>query len=79
MSKKHQTWIKNSRLIAYLESPKGLIPLIAAVQHRIGKVHQVMDYRNLNGLVSAFTTDTDDCNKITRIMSTSDECVPHLS
>lgn len=46
-----------------MEPPKGLIPLIAAVQHRIGKVHLVMDYRDLNGHVDAFTVDTDDCNK----------------
>ena len=58
-------WIMNGWLIPYpqerLGPPKGLIPLMAILQHTKGKVHPVMDYRELNEHVDAFTADADVC------------------
>ena len=60
-----QMWITNGWLISYpqeqLRPPKGLIPLMAIVQPSKGKVHTVMDYRELNEHVDAFTADVDLC------------------
>ena len=44
-----------------LGPPKGLIPLMAVVQHTKGKVRPVMDYRELNEHVDAFTANADVC------------------
>ena len=64
-----QTWIKDGWLIPYPERklgpPKGLIPLMAVVQHSKAKVRPVMDYRELNNHVEAFTANADICaNKL---------------
>ena len=56
-----QVWITNNWWILYpqkrLRPPKGLIPLMVVVQYIKGKVHLVMDYRELNEHVDAFTAD----------------------
>ena len=56
-----QVMIANSWLIPlpqeWLGPSKGLIPLMAIVQHTKGKGHTVMDYRELNEHVDAFTAD----------------------
>ena len=53
-----QTWIYNGWLIPYpkkeLGSLRGLIPLMAIVQHYKGKVRPVMDYRELNDHLEAY-------------------------
>ena len=58
-------WIMNGWLIPYsqerLGPSKSLIPLMAVVQHTKGKVHPVMDYRELNEHVDAFNVDADIC------------------
>lgn len=40
---------------------KGLVILMAIVQHNKGKVHPVMDYHELNKHVNAFTANADVC------------------
>ena len=62
-------WIKDGWLIPYpykkLGPPKGLIPLMAVAQHNKAKVRPVMDYRELNAHVDAFTANADVCaNKL---------------
>ena len=58
-------WIKDGWLIPYpykkLGPPKGLIPLMAVAQHNKAKVRPLMDYRQLNAHVDAFTADADVC------------------
>ena len=58
-------WIKDGWLIPYpykkLGLPKGLIPLMAVAQHNKVKVRPVMNYRELNAHVDAFTADADVC------------------
>ena len=44
-----------------LGPPKGLISLMAVIQHTNGKLLPVMDYRELNEHVDAFTADADIC------------------
>ena len=44
-----------------LSPPKGLIPLILVVQEQKQKVHPVLDYRELNGFVDAFTANAEVC------------------
>ena len=60
-----QIWIMNGWLISYpqewLGPPKCLIPLMAIVQHTKGKVCPLMDYRELNEHVHAFTADVNVC------------------
>ena len=60
-----QVWIMKGWLIQYpqewLGPLKGLIPLMAIVQHTKGKVHLVMDYRELNKHVDGFTVNVDLC------------------
>ena len=60
-----RTWIKNEWLVPYPEEelgpPKGLIPLMAVIQHNKGKVRPVLDYRELNAHVDAFTAHADIC------------------
>ena len=68
-----QVWIMNSWLIPYLQErlgpPKGLIPLMAMVQHAKGKVYLVMEYRELNKHVDAFTADADVYSQIEGVTS----------
>ena len=60
-----QVWIMNGWLIPYpqeqLGPPKGLITLMDVIQLTKDKVHPVMDYRELNEHVDAFTVDADVC------------------
>ncbi|KAK4326819.1 hypothetical protein Pmani_002676 [Petrolisthes manimaculis] len=55
-------WIKDGWLVPHNECkhgpPKGLIPLMAVVQHNKGKVRPVLDFRELN---DTFTADSDVC------------------
>ena len=61
-----QTWILNGWLIPYPEKelglPRGLIPLMAIVQHNKGKVLPVMDYRELIDHVEVYTARADVCS-----------------
>ena len=65
-----QAWIQNGWLIPYLESevglPKGLIPLMAILQESKQKVRPVMDYRELNEHVNAYTANADMCAQTMR-------------
>ena len=60
-----QSWIDNGWLLPYPEDelgpPKGLIPLMAVVQENKHKVRPVMDYRELNAYVDAYTANADVC------------------
>ena len=59
------SWIEQGWLVPYDErqhgAPKGLVPLMAVQQNNKSKVRPVMDYRELNGFVTAHTADTDVC------------------
>ena len=59
------SWIGSGWLVPYDEqrhgAPKGLVPLMAVQQSNKSKVRPVMDYRELNGFVTAHTADTDVC------------------
>ena len=62
-------WIKDGWLIPHpykkLGPPKGLIPLMAVAQHNKAKVRPVVDYRELNAHIDAFTANADVCaNKL---------------
>ena len=65
-----QAWIQNGWLIPYPESelgpPKVLIPLMAILQERKQKVQPVMDYRELNEHVNAYTANVDVCAQTMR-------------
>ena len=58
-------WQQNGWLLPYseeeLDPHKGLIPLIAVVQEQKQKVRPVLDYRELNGFVNAFTANAEVC------------------
>ena len=58
-------WIQEGWLVPYdaseLGEPKGLIPLMAVVQEKKQKVRPVMDYRELNEHIEAYTADADVC------------------
>ena len=60
-----RNWIANEWLVPYPEEelgpPKGLIPLMAVIQHNKQKVRPVLDYRELNAHVDAFTAHADIC------------------
>lgn len=60
-----RTWIQAGWLIPYDEQrygpAKGLIPLMAVVQQNKAKVRPVMDFRELNTHISAFTAESDVC------------------
>ena len=60
-----EAWIRDGWLIPYPEdklgAPKGLIPLMAVVQHNKSKVRPVLDYRELNKHIEAYTADADVC------------------
>ena len=59
--KELQRWIDDGWLLPYDEQAhgpaKGLIPLMAVVQHNKRKVRPVMDFRELNTHIDAFTAD----------------------
>lgn len=46
-----QSWISMGWLVRWECPVKGVIPLLAVVQHKKNKVRTVMDYRELNGCV----------------------------
>ena len=58
-------WIKDGWLIPHDEQkhgpPRGLIPLMAVCQKNKKKVRPVLDYRELNAYVDAFTGKADVC------------------
>ena len=58
-------WIRRGWLVPYDErrygAPKGLVPLMAVEQRNRAKVRPVLDYRELNGYVTAHTADSDVC------------------
>ena len=60
-----ERWIGEGWLQDYDEKrlgpPRGLIPLLAVVQVNKGKVRPVLDFRELNSYVEAFTADADVC------------------
>ena len=57
----------NGWLLPYPEEelglPKGLIPLIAVAQEHKQKVRPVLNYRELNGFVEAFTANAEVCSQ----------------
>lgn len=58
-------WIAEGWLVPYdvseMGPPKGLIPLMAVLQERKQKVRPVLDYRELNAHIDAYTADADVC------------------
>ena len=60
-----EKWITDGWLLPYDESKygpaKGLIPLMAIIQENKKKVRPVMDFRELNTHIEAFTADSDVC------------------
>ena len=58
-------WIEKGWLRPYDERedgpPRGLVPLMAVRQTNQDKVRPVLDYRELNGYVTAHTADADVC------------------
>ena len=60
-----QEWIKCGWLQVYderkLGPAKGLIPLMAVIQPSKDKVRPVMDFREVNGYIDAYTGDADVC------------------
>ena len=58
-----ETWLRNGWLQPYNEKedgpPRGLVPLMAVPQAK--KVRPVLDMRELNGHVAAYTADSDVC------------------
>ena len=58
-------WVDECWLIPYDASefgePKGLIPLMAVIQDKKQKVRPVMDYRELNEHIDAYTAEADVC------------------
>ncbi|KAG0719421.1 hypothetical protein GWK47_050518 [Chionoecetes opilio] len=60
-----ESWIKDGWLLPYDESQfspaKGLIPLMAVVQHNKRKVRPVLDFRELNTYIDVFSADSDVC------------------
>ena len=60
-----EEWITNGWLEPYddetLGPAKGLIPLMAIIQQNKDKVRPVMDFRELNSHVDAFTASADVC------------------
>ena len=60
-------WQQNGWLLPYSEEelnpPKGLVSLMAVVQEQKQKVCPVLDYRELNGFVDAFTANAEVCTQ----------------
>ena len=63
-------WIEKGWLVPHHERqhgpPRGLVPLLAVQQKNKAKVRPVMDFRELNGLVTAHTADSDVCADVLR-------------
>ncbi|XP_045101484.1 uncharacterized protein LOC123498445 [Portunus trituberculatus] len=61
-----ESWITSGWLVPHDEqqhgAPRGLLPLMAVRQNNGGKVRPVLDYRELNDCVIAFTADSDVCS-----------------
>lgn len=59
-------WIDDGWLVPYddakLGQPKGLIPLMAVVQQNKSKVRPVLDFRELNEFIDAYTAEADVCS-----------------
>ena len=60
-----ETWLNNGWLLSYPEEelgpPKALIPFMAVYQQNKSKVCPVLDFRELNGFVDAYTAHADVC------------------
>ena len=60
-----ETWLNNGWLLPYHEekvgSPKSLIPLMVVFQQNKFLVGPVLDFRELNGHVDAYTAHADVC------------------
>ena len=60
-------WQRNGWLLPYSEEelgpPKGLITFMAVMQEKKQKVGLVLDYRELNGFVDAFTANAEVCGR----------------
>ena len=58
-----ETWLNNGWQLPYpveeFGPTKALIPLMAVVQHNKSKVRPVLDFRELNGYVYAYTVHAD--------------------
>lgn len=58
-------WIRRGWLEIYDEErqgpAKGLIPMMAVIQSNKHKVRPVLDFRELNGHITAYTSNTDVC------------------
>ena len=63
--KEIEGWIEKKWLQKYEAKKhgpiKGLVPLMVVVQRNKGKVRPVLDFRELNTFIEAFTTNTDAC------------------
>ena len=63
--KEIEGWIEKKWLQKYEAKKKGpikgLVPLLAVVQQNKGKVRPVLDFRELNTFIEAFTANTDAC------------------
>ncbi|XP_045101302.1 uncharacterized protein LOC123498201 [Portunus trituberculatus] len=58
-----ESWITSGWLVPHDEQHLGgLLPLMAVRQNNGGKVRPVLDYRELNDCVTAFTADSDVCS-----------------
>ncbi|XP_045101323.1 uncharacterized protein LOC123498225 [Portunus trituberculatus] len=61
-----ESWITSGWLVPHDEqqhgAPRGLLPLMVVRQNNGGKVRPVLDYRELNDCVTAFTADSDVCS-----------------
>lgn len=57
---------REAKLLPYVEHKygpaKGLISLMAVVQRNKRKVRPVLDFRELNAYIDAFTADSDVCS-----------------
>ena len=60
-----EEWITKGYLIPYDENelgpPKALLPLMAAIQVNKDRVRPVLDYREINSFISAFSAKADVC------------------
>ena len=63
-------WIEKGWLLPHDERqhgpPNGLVPILAVQQKNKAKVRPVMDFRELNGFVTAHTADSDVCAEMLR-------------
>ena len=73
-----EEWVTNGSLEPYddkkLGPAKGLIPLMAIVQHNTDNVRPVVDFRDLKSHVDAFTANADVCaDNNTRMAATRNQ------